>query len=106
MVEQRDDVREHCLPLLSEVPAPAERGGNRFEQAFLLAGEAACEPKHLGETTGRLCYLLARLHEALEALLPLLRRQESEPILDDLHGRVKELIRWPLLEPLEELRVG
>ena len=49
---------------------------------------------------------MAGLHDALEALFSLLRREEGGPASDDLHGRVEESIRRTLLEPLEELRVG
>ena len=72
---------DHCLPLLSELSRPPERGGNRLEQGFLLAGNTAPEAKHLGEAPGRLCHLMAGLHDALEALLSFLRREEGEPTL-------------------------
>jgi len=49
---------------------------------------------------------MAGVDDALDALFPFFRRKDCEAVLQDFDGRVEQLVRGTLAEPLLQLREG
>jgi hypothetical protein len=84
----------------SSLMAPEGRRDG-IEERRLLARDTTPQAEQPGETTRRLCHVVARLHDPRDAVLPLPRREDREPALDDFRCRVEERVRRTLPEPCE-----